>query len=743
MHRLAKATEVAAGHGALDIDASSPLILGATERSSCRPPLLAVPASFPLINTYGIRDKQRNQIPRLELQCHLSLGGMNAGKRRRVRVVVVCPPDLAVLRDHLVEVALVRMAGMLDRRGVDLAIEVVEFPDPDDGSGLVQCLRDLAELDSVLLGLIGSSKGAPVEPFPVELESEFPDLVPYEGGGRLELLVRHALTSTKVRTPVFVLVTQPGVAALAALRRAVRQGADRLVIDEDPALPVEELGGEVLNALWRAVIDREAELPEVAPNPAITLDENVQFTIYRPRTLRPMVWYDLLAFAHLAERRPDAPADEPDPLTKVRQQALGLLGPQLAEFDDTRSDARQGIPSGGTLTFLPQVAGVQFNPERRIFRWEEDVHREEFRLRAGTELSGRTARGRLSVYLGAIVVAELDLAFRVDPEAIESVASLQEPPEQARTYRRIFASYSHRDVEIVQQFELLATSLGDDYLRDVVRLRSGEDWDVELHRLIDEADVFQLFWSSNSMRSQQVRREWEYALSLHRPQFVRPTYWEDPLPSTSVPELPPESLRRLHFHHLVDLPRRGARMEGGNRRMQLVSAYSIAVPRSDLTLDVQTRAGQFTVDVKNEQSMADRVVLDIEAIGTDAGAADPAWFVVDRHLRLIPSGGSEQFQVLVTVPNQVASGSFQMKPVAYSSEHPPDDTKVDGPLITVTLRAPPQPSAAHLRPNPPSPTWTPALPWWRRWWPWWLIAVGVAVVLAVAVTVVIIMLSHR
>ena len=461
---------------------------------------------------------------------------MTSGRRRRIRVLLACPSDLAELRDHLVEVVVPRLARMLDRRGIDLATEVVEFPDPDDGSGLADRLRDLAEPDALLLGVIGSSPGAPVDPFPVELKSGFPELVPYEGGDRLELLVRHALAWPEVRTPVFLLVTQPGVTGLDALRRAVRQAADRVLVDEDLGLGVEELGGEVLNAVWRVVIDREVELPEVAPEPMNALDENVQFTVYRPRTVRPMVWYDLLAFAHLAERRPDAPADEPDPLTKVRRQARQMLGERLAEFDDTRSDARQGIPSGGTLTFLPQVPGVRFNPERRLFRWEEDVHREDFRLRAGAELSRRTARGRLSVYLGAIVVAELDLAFRVDPDATESVAPLQEPPEHARTYRRIFASYSHRDAEIVRQFEVLATSLGDDYLRDVIRLRSGEDWDAELHKLIDQADVFQLFWSSNSMRSEQVRREWEYALSLHRPQFVRPTYWEDPLPSTAVPE---------------------------------------------------------------------------------------------------------------------------------------------------------------------------------------------------------------
>jgi hypothetical protein len=62
--------------------------------------------------------------------------------------------------------------------------------------------------------------------------------------------------------------------------------------------------------------------------------------------------------------------------------------------------------------------------------------------------------------------------------------------------------------------------------------------------------VFQLFWSTNSMQSEQVRQEWEHALSLGRSNFIRPTYWEQPMPTSDDPLLPPEPLRQLHFHAL-------------------------------------------------------------------------------------------------------------------------------------------------------------------------------------------------
>ena len=54
--------------------------------------------------------------------------------------------------------------------------------------------------------------------------------------------------------------------------------------------------------------------------------------------------------------------------------------------------------------------------------------------------------------------------------------------------------------------------------------------------------------TSNSMRSKYVRREWEHALALGRPAFIRLTYWEVPMPHSDNPPLPPDELAKLHFH---------------------------------------------------------------------------------------------------------------------------------------------------------------------------------------------------
>jgi hypothetical protein len=277
------------------------------------------------------------------------------------------------------------------------------------------------------------------------------------------------------------------------------------------------------------------------------LHENVQFTVYRPKALAPGRWYRLLAFAHLADRAPGAPHDEPHPLEEVARQAMQILDAEYQEFRTLTEDSRQAVPGSSLITFIPEVPGVVFNPPIRSFRWEESIHREEFRLRASPSLKGPVARGRLSVLLGSILLAEVTLAMGIASEVSTPGKRSSYATDRSQAYRKIFPSYSHNDGAIVVEFHRYATALGDRYLRDTLELRAGQVWNERLLALIREADVFQLFWSHNSMRSSFVRHEWEYALSLRREHFVRPTYWEQPLPSSPEEGLPPDELARLHF----------------------------------------------------------------------------------------------------------------------------------------------------------------------------------------------------
>ncbi|HEX9919044.1 MAG TPA: TIR domain-containing protein, partial [Pyrinomonadaceae bacterium] len=280
----------------------------------------------------------------------------------------------------------------------------------------------------------------------------------------------------------------------------------------------------------------------------IYTDENVQFTVYQPEAVAPARWYTLLALAHLSKQRPDAPPDEPEPLAEVKRIAARVLADEAAEYDAVKQNSLHAVPHKGEIRFVPDVEGCEFNPSSQSFSWQKSVHKVEFEMRAAASLDGRTARGRLTVFLGSLILADIPLAIRVD--GASSAGEVPTVAASASPYRKIFPSYSHKDRAVVEQIEHHIHALGDKYLRDLTELRAGQDWQRWMRDAIREADVFQLFWSHNSMRSVYVRQEWEYALSLGRQNFVRPTYWETPLPESATENLPPVELRRLHFQHL-------------------------------------------------------------------------------------------------------------------------------------------------------------------------------------------------
>ncbi|MBI3822615.1 MAG: TIR domain-containing protein [Planctomycetes bacterium] len=132
-------------------------------------------------------------------------------------------------------------------------------------------------------------------------------------------------------------------------------------------------------------------------------------------------------------------------------------------------------------------------------------------------------------------------------QAIEMVAPKPAVAAAAKQHRKIYACYTHKDRDIVLQFEQFAKTLGDEYLRDMTSLRAGEAWDEQFKRVIDEADLFQLFWSKNAAASKYVRAEVEYALSLKRDNFIRPVYWEEPLFTEGMPV----ELQRGHFQRIA------------------------------------------------------------------------------------------------------------------------------------------------------------------------------------------------
>jgi choice-of-anchor C domain-containing protein len=296
---------------------------------------------------------------------------------------------------------------------------------------------------------------------------------------------------------------------------------------------------------WQALAWAPAAVADVRPSSPAgpVVDEDVRFTVYRPESICPGYWASLLVFAHKTSLVAE-PGHEPvDPMQEVEARARAHFGNAVPR--PAGADANREVARGTQLRIVPDLPGIRCNPREAEIEWWEPVHEAPFRLLADPGLAGTVVRGAVRVWCDHLIFGEVSIAIRIAAGA----PAPETPPVIAplTPYRKIFASYSHQDRVVVDSFAEVARALGDQYLQDVLALRAGERWDARLLELIEDADVFQLFWSGHSMRSPHCREEWEHALGLRRPLFIRPVYWEDPLPADPGQELPPATLRVLHF----------------------------------------------------------------------------------------------------------------------------------------------------------------------------------------------------
>ena len=119
--------------------------------------------------------------------------------------------------------------------------------------------------------------------------------------------------------------------------------------------------------------------------------------------------------------------------------------------------------------------------------------------------------------------------------------------------RKAFVSYCHKDKERVVQ-QLLAIQEVAPKLRfwmDSQSMTAGDVWRSAIASAIKGADVFLLFWSTAAKESEEVTKEWKFALALEKKsgrrrkngaRFISPVPLESP---SQCP--PPEELGDLHF----------------------------------------------------------------------------------------------------------------------------------------------------------------------------------------------------
>ena len=91
------------------------------------------------------------------------------------------------------------------------------------------------------------------------------------------------------------------------------------------------------------------------------VDENVQFTVYRPKVVVPEKWYPMLVFTHLAEKRADAPAKP-----TIAKASIGIgLSLSLRPARKEKEKEVAGIEDDGRTAIYDITAKVVYLPSGR------------------------------------------------------------------------------------------------------------------------------------------------------------------------------------------------------------------------------------------------------------------------------------------------------------------------------------------------------------------------------------------
>jgi TIR domain-containing protein len=246
----------------------------------------------------------------------------------------------------------------------------------------------------------------------------------------------------------------------------------------------------------------------------------------------------------------DSMAGEPEPDGGVSFTAgyPGVVTPQLGyslslQIQLGRPQAQVApLPQGTRLLVCPEVPGVVFDPPVREVRWQQDLRQVTFQLEALAHAAGRVVLGAVEVRAGPLLVAQVPLSISVRVARQRQERTEATDASTARLFGSVFASYGPEDDHVVALFAEAYRALGIDMLMDAGS--RAEEGRRARSQLIEEADVFLLFWSKAASRSPRVAEEWQQALSLQDRKggrFIRPLYWSLPWPR------PPARLRHLHF----------------------------------------------------------------------------------------------------------------------------------------------------------------------------------------------------
>ncbi|MBN1564104.1 MAG: HEAT repeat domain-containing protein [Anaerolineae bacterium] len=318
----------------------------------------------------------------------------------------------------------------------------------------------------------------------------------------------------------------------AELEEAVEVAEEEIVFGDVAAKPAKKDESR----RERTTADREDIQPSASAAQYTRTDDSTQlphFAAYYPAAVKPAAPYALMVFVHLESAR-----------AQVEEIAKGYTAIMGGSQRSAGVTSAVKVDVGSLITFVPVIAGITFDAPERVVAWQPPYQSATF-LFTTLDTLPAALTGYVQVYQGPLIIGEIPITMQV-VAAGQPAATTPNKAAEMEHLQPVFASYSHRDTPVMEYFRRSYARLGQKMLVDVYDLRSGEHWADRLLDMIGESAVFQLFWSEHSAQSTYCRQEWEHALRYldDRPRFIRPVWWQDPMPA------PPPELADLHFQRV-------------------------------------------------------------------------------------------------------------------------------------------------------------------------------------------------
>jgi hypothetical protein len=183
---------------------------------------------------------------------------------------------------------------------------------------------------------------------------------------------------------------------------------------------------------------------------------------------------------------------------------------------------------------------MKIEPSERTLVWNGQIAHAQFQATAPCRLWSQSEVGSAGIYVAGLEIARIHFVIEVGRRSAQANAI----PCRIERYRSAFASYSSKDRnEVLARIQGLQKAMPSlDVFYDHLKLRSGQNWQTELLKVIPTHDVFYLFWSANARNSEWVDKEWRCALKTRGLEFI------DPIPLCTPQQAPPpKELAGKHF----------------------------------------------------------------------------------------------------------------------------------------------------------------------------------------------------